>query len=131
MLKLAVKHCIKELAIDTLFDKVSSHFGNPINNQIIRSDEIEVKHLGFIKHYYDSSNILSEGMQDPFDRTCVIYAMSLYSIYTIAHENNLSVDSARKTYGAFKYFVKIYLRRSDKKIVSFYSTVLQDQWIVK
>lgn len=131
MLKLAVKHLINELAINTLFDKVSSHFGNPVDAKIIRADKIEVKHLGFIKHYYDSCGIWSEKMPHPYDSMYDVYCMSLYSIDELAHERNISVELAKKMHGSYRYFVKIYLRTSDKKLMSFYSSVYQDAWIVK
>ena len=122
MLKVAVKHLIKELAITALFDKMSVNFGNLDNKLIIRSDELEVKHLGFIKHYYDNTSIWSEGKLHPYDDRYEIYTMLLYSVSELAQAHKISVESAKKMYGSHDYFVKIFIRDSNKKITSFFSS---------
>jgi hypothetical protein len=131
MIKVAIKHLINELAIIVLFDKMSVHFGNPDNKLIIRSDELDVKHLGFIKHYYDSTSIWSEGKLHPYDNRYEVYTMLLYSVSELAHDRKISVKSAKKIYGSHEYFVKIFIYDPNKKLISFFSSVYQDSWIIK
>jgi len=131
MIKVVIKHLINELAITTLFDKMSVHFGNPDSKLIIRSDELEVKHLGFIKHYHDSTSIWSEGKLHPYDDKYKVHAMLLLSINELAHAHKMSVKSAKKIYGSYEYFVKIFMHDSNKNLISFYSSMYQDAWIVK
>lgn len=131
MLKVAVKHLIKELAITALFDKMSVNFGNLDNSQVIRSDKIEVKHLGFIKHFYDSHLLWSEGKNTPYHNHSKVHAMLLYSVVEVAYERNVSVDTIKNVHGSFNHFVKIYIIFNDRKTVTSIIPVTKNSWIVK
>lgn len=130
MLKVAVKHLIKELAIIVLFDKISARFGNQIR---IRFRELCPHDLGNISQFYNSPHLWIVGSH-PYDKYEQVISMTLYSANDICSELYYSKEELHKIYGPYQYFTKICMRDiryTNPLISTIVCAVDATSWIVK